>query len=74
MLQKLVDMFLGHRRTGLAGLFDRRRHGGAANTVNAHRGASALGAIATIAAPFVIKKLMAMREQRAQQRATSISG
>ena len=65
MLSKLANLFLGHRRSGLAGLFDRRRHGGVANAVNAHRGASALGTIATIAAPFVIRKLMAMREQRA---------
>jgi hypothetical protein len=57
-------MFLGHRRSGLAGLFDRRRHGGVANAVNSHRGASALGTIATIAAPFVIRKLMARRDQR----------
>jgi len=68
MLQTLMNMLLGSRRTGLAGLFDRRRRGGAVNTMNAHRGVSALGTIATIAAPFVIKKLMAMREQRAQQR------
>ena len=67
MLQTLVSMFMGRRRGGLAGMFDRRRHGGAFNAVNAHRRASALGTIATIAAPFVIKKLMAMRDQRAQR-------
>jgi hypothetical protein len=65
MLSMLANMFLGRRRNGLAGLFDRRRHGGVANAVNQHRGASALGTIATIAAPFVIRKLMARRAQRA---------
>jgi hypothetical protein len=33
--------------------------------MNTHRGASALGTIATIAAPFVIRKLMARRAKRA---------
>ena len=65
MLSHLANMFLGRRRSGLAGLFDRRRHGGVANTMNQHRGASALGTIATIAAPFVIRKLMERRAQRA---------
>jgi hypothetical protein len=46
-------------------MFDRRRHGGVANAVNTHRRASALGTIATIAAPFVIRKLMHRRDQRA---------
>ncbi len=65
MLSTLANMFLGSRRSGLAGLFDRRRQGGVANALNTHRGASALGTIATIAAPFVIRKLMARRDQRA---------
>ncbi|MDQ3366992.1 MAG: hypothetical protein M3680_16335 [Myxococcota bacterium] len=65
MLHLLANMFLGRRRTGLAGMFDRRRRGGMANTMNTHRGASALGAIATLAAPFVIRKLQARRAQRA---------
>lgn len=68
MLKLLANMFLGNRRGGVAGLFDRRRRGGVANAVNDHRGASALGTLATIAAPFVIRKLMARREQRAAAR------
>lgn len=67
MLNLLANLFLGRRRGGLAGLLDRRRHGGVATAVNQHRGASALGTLATIAAPFVIRKLMARREQRAVQ-------
>lgn len=66
MLNLLANLFLGRRRTGLMGLFDRRRHGGVANGLNTHRGASALGTIATIAAPFVIRKLMERRAQPAR--------
>jgi hypothetical protein len=58
-------MFLGRRRPGLLGLFDRRRRGGMLNGMNNHRGASAFGTIAVIAAPFVIRKLMARRAQNA---------
>jgi hypothetical protein len=65
MLSFLSNLFLGQRRTGLAGLFDRRRRGGVVNTMNTHRGASALGTLATVAAPFVIRKLMARRANRA---------
>ncbi len=65
MLQTLANLFLGRRRTGLAGLFAPRRQGGLANTMNNNRGASALGTLATIAAPFLIRKLLARREQRA---------
>ncbi|MDB4961951.1 MAG: hypothetical protein JWP01_1950 [Myxococcales bacterium] len=65
MLNTLANLFLGRRRSGLAGLFARRRRGGVANAVNTHRGASALGTIATIAAPIVIRKWMARREARA---------
>jgi hypothetical protein len=67
MIRTLANLLLGSRRTGLSGLFNRNRQGGAVNAVNAHRGASALGTIATIAAPFIIKKLMAMRDERAQR-------
>jgi hypothetical protein len=63
MLRTLANLFLGRRRQGLPGLPGRR--GGIAGAMNAHRGASALGTIATIAAPFVIRKLMARRAQRA---------
>jgi hypothetical protein len=65
MLTLLANMFLGRRRPGLLGLFDRRRRGGVLNGVNNHRRASAVGTIATIAAPFVIRKLMARRAQNA---------
>jgi hypothetical protein len=64
MLNFLVNMFMGRRRTGLAGFFDRSRRGGAVNAVNNHRGASALGAIASVAAPFVIRKLLDRRSMR----------
>lgn len=69
MLKTLASLFLGSRRGGLAGMFDRRRQGGVANAMNNHRGASALGTLATIAAPFVIRKLMARRDQRAHNAA-----
>jgi len=65
MLSLLANLFLGRRRPGLAGLFDRRRHGGALNGVNTHRGSTAV-TIATLAAPFVIRKLMARRAQNAR--------
>jgi hypothetical protein len=65
MLNLLANMFMGRRRSGLLGLFDRRRRGGIVQGVNNHRGASALGTIASIAAPFVIRKLMARRAQNA---------
>jgi hypothetical protein len=64
MLSTLTNLLLGRRRSGVAGLFDRRRHGGVANTMNNHRGASALGTIAALAAPFVIRRVMARRAQR----------
>jgi hypothetical protein len=65
MFRTLANLFLGNRRSGLARLFHRRRQGGVVNAVNNHRGASALGTLATIAAPYVIRKLMQRREQRA---------
>jgi hypothetical protein len=65
MLNMLTNFFLGRRRTGLAGLFRRGRRGGVANTMKSHRGASALGTIATIAAPILIRKLMARRASHA---------
>jgi hypothetical protein len=64
MLNILTNLLLGRRRTGIAGLFDRRRQGGVGGTVSAHRGASALGTIATIAAPFLVRKFMARRAER----------
>jgi hypothetical protein len=63
MLNLLSNLFLGRRRTGLAGLFDRRRRGGVASAMTTHRGASALGTLATLAAPFLIRKLMERRAQ-----------
>jgi hypothetical protein len=65
MLSMLSNMFLGRRRSGFLGLFDRRRRGGVVNGVNNHRGASAIGALATVAAPFLIRKLMHRRAQNA---------
>jgi hypothetical protein len=66
MFSMLSNLFLGRRRTGLPGFFDRSRHGGVANAINTHRRSSALGAVAAIAAPFVIRKLMARRAQQQQ--------
>lgn len=65
MLNLLSNLLLGRRRGGLLGLFDRRRHGGVANAVNTHRGMSTVGTLATLAAPFVIRKLLARRAQPA---------
>lgn len=65
MLSLLSNLFMGRRRSGLLGLFDRRRRGGIVNGVNSHRGATAFGTLATITAPFVIKKIMARRQQNA---------
>ncbi|MEO8551430.1 MAG: hypothetical protein ABI678_15740 [Kofleriaceae bacterium] len=56
---------MGSRRTGLVGFFDRRRTGGLVNGVNNNRGVSALGTLAMVAAPFVIRKVMARRAQSA---------
>lgn len=61
MLQMLSALLLGGRRTGLAGLFPRRRHAGGFTGRTSNRGASALGTIATIAAPLLIRRLMARR-------------
>lgn len=65
MLSLLANLFLGRRRSGLAGMFSSRRRGGLANTLNSNRRASALGTVATVAAPFLIRKLMDRRAQRA---------
>lgn len=65
MFNTIANLLLGQRRSGLAGLLSSRRQGGLANTMNQNRGVSALGTIATIAAPFLIRKLMDRRAQRA---------
>lgn len=65
MMNFLSNLFMGSRRPGVLGLFDRRRQGGIVNGVNNNRTASALGTLATIAAPFVIRKLMARRQPAA---------
>jgi len=63
MLNILANMFRG-RRSGISGLFGRRQ-GGIGAALNNNRKSSALGTIAMVAAPFVIRKLMARRQQRA---------
>jgi len=65
MLSTIANLLLGRRRNGLAGLFDRNRRGGLTGAMNNNRGASALGTLATLAAPFVIRKLLARRSERA---------
>jgi hypothetical protein len=69
MLSLLSNLFLGRRRSGLLGFFDRRRRGGIVNGVNNHRRATAVGTLASIAAPFLIRKVMARRAQNASARA-----
>lgn len=61
MLSFLSNLLMGRRRSGLLGLIDRRRRGGLVNGVNNHRGASAIGTVAAIAAPFLIRKIAARR-------------
>jgi hypothetical protein len=56
MLQLLRNLFVGSR--GFAG-FGRRP-----SAVSQHKRGVALGTIASIAAPFVIRKLMGRRSQR----------
>jgi hypothetical protein len=65
MLNFLSNLLMGNRRSGVAGFFDRRRRGGLVNGVNNNRGVSALGTLAMVAAPFVIRKVMARRQQSA---------
>jgi hypothetical protein len=71
MLALLSRLLFGQRQTGLRGVFDRRRRGGLAGGVGKHPGASAFGTIATIAAPFVIRKLMARRAATASPARTA---
>jgi hypothetical protein len=60
--------FLNHlfgRRSRRFGVFGRRSHRFADN-LNARNGGIALGALATLAVPFVIRKLMARRAAEEQ--------
>ena len=66
MFNTLANLFLGQRRTGLGGLFNRRRQGGVFGAVNNNRGRSMIGALAALAAPIVIRKVLAARQQRPQ--------
>ncbi|MBL9015324.1 MAG: hypothetical protein JNL83_14165 [Myxococcales bacterium] len=54
-------MILGRRRTGLGGLFSRSRHGGLMGAARNHPKTSILGALATVAGPIVLRKLLANR-------------
>ena len=65
MLSFFANMLRGRRRTGVLGLLDRRRTGGFVNGVNSHRGA-ALGELVSLAAPFMIRKIMNRRAQNAR--------
>jgi len=65
MMSFLANLFLGRRRSGWIGLFDRRRNGGMINGMNNHRG-TALATIASFAAPFVLRKWMNRRAQNAR--------
>lgn len=61
----LSNLLMGNRRSGVLGLFDRRRRGGIVNGVNNNRAASALGTLAMIATPIMIRRAMARRQQGA---------
>jgi hypothetical protein len=61
MLSFLNNLF-GRRSRGFA-RFGRRQNN-LAHTLGGRRGGMALGTLASIAAPFVIRKLMARRAQR----------
>jgi hypothetical protein len=62
-MMQIFRMLFGGRSRGIGGLLGRRQPG-LAQQVGARRGGMALGTIATIAAPFVIRKLMERRAQR----------
>jgi len=47
-------------------MFNRDRRGGVATGMTNNRAATALGTIATVAAPFIIRKLLEKRAQRQQ--------
>ena len=63
MLNLIKNMILGQRRGGLGGLFNRSRQGGMVGSPKA----SILGALATVAAPIVIRKLLQNRQNAAAQ-------
>ncbi len=65
MLAQLANLVLGSRRSGVAGLFDRSRRGGVASAINNNRRMSAFGTVATIAAPFLIRRFLDRRAARA---------
>jgi hypothetical protein len=58
----LIRNFFAPRQRGFHPF--RRRQTGLAHTMGAHRGGVALGTLATVAAPFIVRKLMARRAAR----------
>ena len=65
MLNTIKDMILGHRRSGLGGLFNRTRQGGMMGAARNHPKSSIIGALATVAAPMVLRKLLQQRKAAA---------
>lgn len=70
MLNMIKNMILGQRRTGLGGLFNRSRQGGMLGGVRNNPKTSIIGALATVAAPMVLRKLLQQRKA-AQQAQTA---
>jgi hypothetical protein len=62
MLSTITNMILGQRRTGLGGLFNRNRQGDLAGAARSHPKTSIIGALATVAAPMVLRKLLQQRK------------
>lgn len=62
MLSMLRNLF-GSRSRGF-NPFGRRRHG-IGRTINDHRGGAALGSIAALAVPFLVRHLRSRHSQRA---------
>ena len=69
MLNTIKNMILGHRRTGLGGLFNHTRQGGMFGAARNHPKTSIIGALATVAAPMVLRKVLQARKQQQQARA-----
>lgn len=69
MINFLKNMILGQRRTGLGGLFNRSRQGGMVGGVRNNPKASIIGALATVAAPMVLRKVLQARKDAPAARA-----
>ena len=65
MLSTITNMILGHRRSGLGGLFNRSRRGGLMGAARNNPKTSIIGALATVAAPMVLRKVLQSRKSAA---------